>query len=99
MVVARSAFLTAIGVSEDIPYSTLSRPTEAWARVKPFVRNHKVGYTVLMGDDRVLAAYDIKALPLTYLIDRKGRVATRYQGVVDHDNLVTNIKDLLAERR
>src|SRR4051794_38936792 len=26
--------LTAIGVSEDIPYSTLKGPDEAWARVK-----------------------------------------------------------------
>jgi hypothetical protein len=55
--------------------------------VNPFIRDHKIGYTVLMGDDGVLAAYQIEALPLTYLIDSNGHVAARYQGVVDHDNV------------
>lgn len=91
--------LAVIGVSEDIPYSDLSSPDAAWARVKPFVRDRRVPYTILMGDDMVVAAYAIKALPLTYLIDKQGRVAARYQGVVDHDNLLANIKALLAERR
>lgn len=51
-----------------------------------------------MGDPKVTTKYEIKALPLTYLIDRLGRVAARYLGVVDRDDLQTNIQTLLGER-
>jgi peroxiredoxin len=53
----------------------------------------------VMGDSRVTAGYDIKALPLTYLVDSKGRVAATYSGVVARGNLEANIKALLAESR
>jgi peroxiredoxin len=90
--------LTTIGVSEDIIYENLSGPDEAWGRVKPFVRDHRVGYLVVMADDDVTRRYDIKALPLTYLIDADGRIAAVYAGVVDRSNLEANINALLAER-
>jgi len=91
--------LTTIGVSEDIAYAGLKNADEAWDRVRPFVRDHQVPYPVVMGDSRVTAAYDIKALPLTYLVDAKGRVAATYSGVVERANLEANIKALLAESR
>jgi cytochrome c biogenesis protein CcmG/thiol:disulfide interchange protein DsbE len=91
--------LATIGVSEDIAYADLKSADEAWDRVRPFVRDRKVNYTVLMGDSRVTADYAIKALPLTYLIDGKGRVAATYLGVVARGNLEANIKSLLAEPR
>lgn len=94
-----AAGLVAVGVAEDIPYAELSGPTEAWARVKPFVRDHHMNYPVVMGDADVLSAYEIQSLPLTFLVDRRGRIAARYQGVVDRENLIANIKRLLAEAR
>jgi len=47
-----------------------------------------------MGDDQVTKPYDIQALPLTYIIDKRGRIAA---GLVDKDNLETNIKIALKE--
>ena len=91
--------LATIGVSEDIAYADLKNADEAWDRVRPFVRARQVPYTVLMGDSRVTADYGIKALPLTYLVDAKGRVAATYSGVVERGNLEANIKALLAEPR
>ena len=49
--------------------------------------------------DRGLGVERQKALPLTYLIDNKGRVAATYVGVVERSNLETNVKALLAEAR
>jgi cytochrome c biogenesis protein CcmG/thiol:disulfide interchange protein DsbE len=89
--------LATVGVSEDIAYENLKGAEEAWTLVKPFVRDHKVPYPVLMGDLQITASYDIKALPLTYLIDRRGRVAAVYAGKVDRANLEANIRTLLAE--
>jgi len=87
----------AIGVSEDIVYENLKNADEAWQLVKPFVLERKVPYLIVMGDSRVTADYDIKALPLTHLIDKKGRVAATYVGVVERNNLETNLEALLAE--
>ena len=50
-----------------------------------------------MGDDQVTAVYGIKALPLTYLLDIRGRIAATYLGVVDRANLEANINLLLGE--
>lgn len=91
--------LSTLGVSEDMLYEDLKTPDEAWDKVRPFVREHKVGYRIVMGDDRVAEGYEIKALPLTYLIDPKGRIAAKYAGVVDRPNLEANIRMLLAEPR
>jgi peroxiredoxin len=91
----RSRPLAVVGVSIEILYEDLKGPEEAWARVIPFVQSHNVKYPVLMGDDHATKAYDIKALPLTFLIDRRGRTAATYQGIVDMPNLKKNIELLL----
>ncbi len=91
--------LVVVGVSEDIPYASLSGPAEAWERVKPFVKDHQIHYPVLMGDSVVTADYRITALPLTYLIDTRGRIAASYHGVVERANLEANLLTLLAEPR
>lgn len=89
--------LTVVGVSMDILYEDLKGPDEAWPLVNPFVAAHKVAYPILMGDGVVTTAYDINALPATYLIDRSGKVATKYIGLVDRDNLQSNLEALLSE--
>ena len=89
--------LATVGVSEDIVYEDLKGSDEAWSRVKPFVRDHKMPYAILMGDDQVTAVYGIKALPVTYLLDTRGRIAATYVGVVDRANLEANINRLLGE--
>ena len=42
--------------------------------------------------------YSVNALPVTYLIDRRGRIAATYVGIVDRTNIEANIKALLGER-
>jgi peroxiredoxin len=87
-----------VGVSMDIPYESLKGPAEAWKLVTPFVQTHHVNYSILMGDDDVTKAYAIKALPVTYLLDRKGRIAAEYPGLVDKDDVERNIRILVDER-
>ncbi len=91
--------LTVVGVSMDISYEDLKNSNEAWIRVKPFVEAHKVNYPILMGDDQVTKRYAIQALPLTYLIDKRGRIAASYAGVVDKDNVESNIQTVLKESK
>jgi peroxiredoxin len=51
-----------------------------------------------MGDDAFTKSYSVTALPVTYLIDKRGRIAATYTGVVDRANIEKNITALLAER-
>jgi len=94
----RNKGLAVVGVSMDILYEDLKGPAEAWALVNPFVRANKVDYPILMGDEGITKRYSVKALPVTYLIDRRGRIAATYVGIVDRANIEANIKTLLAER-
>jgi peroxiredoxin len=89
---------TSVGISMDISYEGLKDADEAWGRVRPFIANHKLNYPILMGDDLILKAYDMKAYPATYLIDKAGRIAAAYVGVVSKDNVASNIESLLSER-
>ncbi len=93
----KSKGLAVVGVSLDIMYEDLKNADEGWSRVKPFVQEHKVNYPILMGDDPVTKLYNIEAMPATYLIDKHGRVAATYIGIVDKNDVESNIKTLLRE--
>lgn len=86
-----------IGISMDIPYDDLKDAKEAWAKVTPFVASKKITYPILMGENESIKRYNVQALPVTYLIDTRGRVAAMYVGLIDEENVRANIKALLAE--
>jgi peroxiredoxin len=86
-----------IGVSLDVMYENLKGTAEAWARVTPFSRAHGLTYIVLVDDGSVEKAYKVMAMPATYLIDKHGRIAATYVGVVDSTDLKANLKGLMAE--
>ena len=88
---------TAVGISADIPYEGLNSSNEAWGLVRPFMESHKLNYPILMGDGSVVDAYGFPSYPATYLLDRSGKIAATYVGVVSKDDVVANIKKLLAE--
>jgi peroxiredoxin len=90
--------LAVVGISMDILYEDLKGPAEAWELVNPFVKTHDVDYPILMGDDGITKRYSVEALPVTYLIDNRGRIAAKYVGIVDRSNLEANIRALLVER-
>jgi thiol-disulfide isomerase/thioredoxin len=89
--------LAVVGVFLDVSYENLKNSDEGWIKIKPFVRTYKVNYPILMGNDQVMKRYDIQALPLTYLIDRQGRIAATYTSLVDKRDVETNIKTLLVK--
>lgn len=95
----RSKGLAVVGVSMDISYEGLKNAQQAWSRVKPFVHAHGMHYMILMGDRAVAKAYEIEALPATYLVNKSGRIAAVYVGIVNEENLESNIKSLLIQHQ
>lgn len=74
----------------------LSMDDGGWKVLKPFLADTKVSYRILLSDDPTAQKYGVKALPDTFLIDRKGRIAAAYNaGLVDQDDLDANIKAVL----
>jgi cytochrome c biogenesis protein CcmG, thiol:disulfide interchange protein DsbE len=56
----------------------------------------QLNYPVVMGDERLGAAYGgILGLPVTYLIDGGGRIRARYQGDADLKSIESEISRLL----
>ena len=67
--------------------------------VLPFIVDNKMNYPVLMADAKVKRDYGgIPAIPLTFVIDKKGIVRYQYIGVPS-DTLIfqKNVEELLAE--
>jgi len=63
----------AIGVSMD---------EGGWEDVKPYLQRMNVNYRILMGDDTVSRNYGgVEAIPTTFLIDKRGKIAAVHIGV------------------
>ena len=87
-----------VGVDMDIPYGGMKSPSEAWRRVRPFVASHGMNYPVLMGDSAIERLYGINAYPASFLIDKSGRIAAKYVGIIDKDDVEANVRTLLQEK-
>ena len=75
-----------------------SMDEEGWKIVKPFLEKTKVPYRVILANDATAKVYGIETMPDTFLIDRHGRIAAAYVGLVDKDDVERNIKAMLSER-
>ena len=60
----------------------------------------RLNYPVLMGDARLGALYGgILGLPVTYLLDRRGRIRSRFQGEANLGKIEAQLKILLSEQQ
>lgn len=82
--------LAVIGVSMD---------DDGWKVVKPFLKDKKMNYRVVIGNDGLGKKYGLGPMPLSVLIDRDGKVADSHSGVVDRDSWESEIQALLREKR
>lgn len=94
----RNTDFIVIGVDMDMPYGGVKSPEEAWKRVRPFIASHRMNYPVLMGDSATEKLYGINAYPASFIIDKTGRIAAKYVGIVDTDNAEANVKTLLQSK-
>lgn len=76
----------------------VSMNEEGWKVVKPFVESLKLGFRVVIDDGKTSKRYGFQEMPAAFLIDRQGRVAAKYIGLVDRENIEGNIKSLLEEK-
>ncbi len=79
--------LTVIGVSMD---------DDGWEVVKPFLKEMKVNYRVVVGNDMTADLYGgIEALPTTFILDREGKVASVHVGLAGKKEFEDAIEKIL----
>lgn len=86
----QSKGLSAIGIAVD---------EEGWRTVKTYLAEHPITYPIVLGDfDLLEKKFGLPAsLPVTLLIDRKGRIAQTHPGVVEKGTFEADIQALLTE--
>jgi cytochrome c biogenesis protein CcmG/thiol:disulfide interchange protein DsbE len=71
---------------------------DTWQPVKQFVKEKKMNYPVVLGNETIAKQYGLTSMPKTLLIDRDGRIAWAFTGIVDRDQFESELKSLLAAR-
>jgi peroxiredoxin len=84
----RASGLVVVGVSLD---------DEGWAIVSPYLEAHPINYQIVLGTRDVAEHFGLASLPVTFLIDRNGKVAAKHFGVVEKTGLENEIRKLLKE--
>ena len=77
-----------IGVSMD---------DDGWKSVKPWLKEKKVNYPIVIGSDELGRQYGLEGMPLTALIDRDGKLAATHPGLVDKDATDRQLHALLQQ--
>jgi len=75
----------------------VSLDDEGWKVVAPFVRSANIPYEILLGNEETAKDYGISNMPHAFLIDREGRIAASYAGLVDKADLEKSIQSLLNQ--
>ncbi len=79
--------LAIIGVSLDRP---------GWEVVRPFMKQYKINYPIVLGNQKVVLDYGgIQAIPTTFILNREGRVVDRIIGYRPESFFEERIKALL----
>ncbi len=79
-----------IGVSMDDPPDP----------VQPFYQQHKMNYPVAIATPQLAESYGgvLGGLPVTFLIDREGRIAAKYRGQTEAGIIQQKLEQLLAQK-
>src|ERR1700722_202206 len=81
--------LAVIGISMD---------DHGWKSVKPWIREKKVNYSIVIGNETLGKKYGLYGMPLTVLVDRNGKIADVHSGVVDKLSTQAKIEKLLTTK-
>jgi peroxiredoxin len=81
--------LNVIGISMD---------DDGWKSVRPYMREKKLNYTIVIDDKKVNKLYSLDSMPMTVLIDRDGKIAASHVGLVSKADYQSEIEALLKTR-
>jgi thiol-disulfide isomerase/thioredoxin len=60
--------------------------------VQPFVENHRINYTVLLGDQEIFQRFNGLGIPYTLVLDRSQRIVKIYRGPATKASLEEDLR-------
>ena len=67
--------------------------------VRKFYQQYKLNYPVAVGDDKLADLYGgVLGLPVSFIIDREGRIYAKHVGATNASEFDSEVRDLLAKR-
>jgi len=63
-----------------------------WDEVRSFIAESGITYTVLKGTEDVAIKYQVRSIPMMLVLNKEGRIAKRYLGMVGDEDLEKDIK-------
>ena len=82
----KKAGMDAVGVSLD---------SDGWTSVRPYLKEKPIPYTIVIGNEATAEDFHVTAMPVTLLIDRRGKIAATHTGVVAKATYQSEIETLL----
>jgi peroxiredoxin len=85
--------------NQDFVVLGVALDDDGWKSVKPYVKEKNVNYRMVVGSMQICDLFGgSHGLPMTFLIDKSGRIAARHDGVVDRDGFKRDIEALLGAK-
>jgi len=66
-------------------------------QILKFVEENKISYPVLLGTKEIATDYEIQVIPITYIIDKKGKTRHKHIGYMDKNVLIRYFLELVSE--
>jgi len=83
--------------SQGFSVIAFSMEKENQTGLKNLVAEHGINYPVLLADSAVLKNFEgVTGIPVSFLVNRRGEIVKRFLGLVSHDSLEVEVKNLLA---
>ncbi|PKL84036.1 MAG: alkyl hydroperoxide reductase [Ignavibacteriae bacterium HGW-Ignavibacteriae-3] len=74
----------------------ISVDTDTKDEVVPFIKDWKINYPVVYGNMNVYQQYGgIRAIPTSFVIDKKGKIVATYEGLIPVETYENHIKKLM----
>jgi thiol-disulfide isomerase/thioredoxin len=74
----------------------ISLDQDGWTKVVPFVKEGKITYPIVLGNEDVVQNYGgIDAIPTTFIVDKKGNIVDKHIGMMSLQQLESKLKPLL----
>ena len=84
---------------DGLQFIGIALDQEGAEKVRPFVEKNKISYPILIGNNDIADKYGgMNAIPVTFLIDRKGMIRNHYIGMRQKSDLEEMALALLREK-
>jgi peroxiredoxin len=83
---------------KDFAVMGVAMDDDGWKSVRPYMTQKNITYEMVLGSEEIAARFGgSPGLPVSFLIDRQGRIASRHIGMVDREECHREIEQLMKE--